>query len=58
MGPNSQFANLPPGRSKIFCNADDAVCAGQIMLSAAHLAYAMDTGEAAQFIAQQIVTDE
>ncbi|CAD0013281.1 unnamed protein product [Aureobasidium pullulans] len=44
------FRNIDSGRTKIYCNLGDGVCAGAFIISAAHLSYAtQDATPAAQF---------
>ncbi|TIA22039.1 cutinase-domain-containing protein [Aureobasidium pullulans] len=45
-----KLLNIDSGRTKIYCNLGDGVCAGAFIISAAHLSYAtQDATPAAQF---------
>ncbi|KAI5194115.1 cutinase-domain-containing protein [Aureobasidium subglaciale] len=44
------FENIDPGRTKVYCNFGDGVCAGAFIISAAHLSYGLlDATPAAEF---------
>jgi cutinase len=49
-----QIPGYPAGKTKVFCNVSDAVCYGALYITAGHLTYAADVGEAAQFLEQAI----
>ncbi|PSK43982.1 cutinase-like protein 2 [Elsinoe australis] len=49
-----RIPNYPPAQTKIFCAAGDPVCAGTLIINAAHLSYGTDAGAAVSFLASKI----
>jgi cutinase len=44
--------NFPPEKSKVWCNASDGVCGGQLNVNAGHLSYSStQIGAAATYLA-------
>ncbi|KAF4550801.1 Cutinase-like protein 9 [Elsinoe fawcettii] len=49
-----RIPNYPPANTRIFCAAGDPVCAGTLIINAAHLSYGIDAGPAVSFLTSKI----
>lgn len=49
-----KIPNFPPEKVLTICNVGDDVCYGTLIVTAAHLAYAMDVPQAVSFLEDRI----
>jgi len=49
-----KIPNFPPEKAKTYCNASDGVCGGALLVTAGHLTYTRDVGEAVEYLQGQI----
>lgn len=53
MQNDGTIPGYPEGQTKVFCNADDGVCDGALVVTAGHLTYGTDVPEAASFLEEK-----
>ncbi|KKK14716.1 hypothetical protein P175DRAFT_0438940 [Aspergillus ochraceoroseus IBT 24754] len=51
-----KIPNYPAGQTKVYCAIGDLVCDGTLVITAAHLTYGLDAGNAASFLASKVST--
>jgi hypothetical protein len=49
-----QIPNFPADKVKVFCNKNDGVCGGMLVVNGGHLAYANQIGAGASFLAERV----
>lgn len=49
-----KIPNFPDEKAKTYCNISDGVCGGALLVTAGHLTYTRDVGDAVQYLQSQI----
>jgi len=49
-----KIPDFPPEKAKTYCNASDGVCGGALLVTAGHLTYTRDVGDAVEYLQSQI----
>ena len=47
---DGSIPDYPKDQTKVFCNVDDGVCSGSLVVTAGHLTYTADVDQAVQFL--------